>query len=99
MLISIVQQNVSVIYTRTHTYIYLNIIFHNDLSHDIEYKDFSGGLADKNLPPYEEDEGSITGWGTKIPHVTGQLRLYTTMRESCLLQQRPNTPKKKKKRY
>ena len=37
------------------------------------YRDFPGGQVVKNLPSNAEDTGSIPGWGTKIPHATGQL--------------------------
>ena len=37
----------------------------------------------ENLPSSAEDVGLIPGWGTKIPHVMGQLSLYTATREAC----------------
>ena len=37
------------------------------------YRDFSGGPVVKNPPSSAGDVGSIPGWGTKIPHATGQL--------------------------
>ena len=37
------------------------------------YRDFSGGPVVKNLPPNAGDTGSASGWGTGIPHATGQL--------------------------
>ena len=40
----------------------------------------------ENLPSSAEDVGLIRGWGTKIPHVTGQLSLYTATREACVPQ-------------
>ena len=36
-------------------------------------KDFPGGLVVKNPPSNAGDAGSIPGWGTRIPHATGQL--------------------------
>ena len=35
----------------------------------------------KNLPCNAGDTGSIPGWGTKIPHTTGQLSLRATITE------------------
>ena len=35
----------------------------------------------KNPPSNAGDAGSIPGWGTRIPHATGQLRLRATTRE------------------
>ena len=35
----------------------------------------------KNPPSNSGEAGLIPGWGTKIPHVAGQLSLYTTTRE------------------
>ena len=37
--------------------------------------DFPGGPVVKNPPSNAGDTGSIPGWGTKIPHATGQLNL------------------------
>ena len=37
------------------------------------YKGFPGGAVVENLPANAGDTGSIPGWGTKIPHATGQL--------------------------
>ena len=49
----------------------------------------------KNPAPNAGHVGSIPGWGTKIPHVTGQLSLPTTATEAHALQQRPSTAKTK----
>ena len=38
-------------------------------------RDFPGGPAVKNPPSNAGDTGLIPGWGTKIPHATGQLSL------------------------
>ena len=38
--------------------------------------DFPGGPVVKTPPCNAEDESSIPGWRTKIPHVTGQLSLH-----------------------
>lgn len=35
--------------------------------------DFSGDPAVKNPPCNSEDVGSISGWGTRIPHISGLL--------------------------
>ena len=43
--------------------------------------DFPGGPVVKNLPSNAADVGSIPGWGTKIPHATGQLSPCATIRE------------------
>ena len=40
-----------------------------------EKEDFPGGLVVKNLPSNAGDEGLISGRGTKIPPVVGQLSL------------------------
>ena len=44
----------------------------------IKWRDFPGGPVVKNLPSNTGDVGSIPGWGTKIPHATGQLSLHAT---------------------
>ena len=40
----------------------------------------------KNLPANAGDTGSITEWGTKVPHATGQLspQPATTAEPACL---------------
>ena len=43
--------------------------------------DFPGGAVVKNLPSNAGDMGSIPGWGTKIPHATGQLNPRATTTE------------------
>ena len=43
--------------------------------------DFFGGPLVKNLPCHAGDSGLIPGWGTKIPHATGQLSLHSATRE------------------
>ena len=42
------------------------------------WRDFPGGPVVKNLPCSAGDSGLITGWGTKIPHATGQLSPQAT---------------------
>ena len=37
-------------------------------------EDFPGGPVVKNPPCNAVDTGSIPGWGTKIPHITRQLK-------------------------
>ena len=66
--------------------------------------DFPGDPVVKNQPSNAEDEGSIPGWGTKIPHAEGQLSPGVTTREkftSCnkdpLLQLKTDAAKKKKR--
>ena len=44
-------------------------------------RDFPGGQVVKNPPSNAGDIGSIPGWGTKIPHATGQLSPHTTTTE------------------
>ena len=44
-----------------------------DLLLNFHSRDFPGGPVVKNLPSKAGDTGSIPGWGTKIPHATGQL--------------------------
>ena len=44
--------------------------------------DFPGGPVVKNLLSNAGDMGLIPGWGTKISHITEQLSLHTTTRES-----------------
>ena len=38
-----------------------------------QIRDFPGGPVVKNPPSNTLDTGLIPGWGTKIPHATGQL--------------------------
>lgn len=45
------------------------------------------------------DVGLIPGQEPKISHATGQLTLCATPREAPALQQRPNTAKKKGRRW
>ena len=44
-------------------------------------RDFPGGPVEKNLPSNVGDVGLIPGWGTKIPHATGQLSPHATTTE------------------
>ena len=44
--------------------------------------DFLSDLMVKNLPYNSEDTGLIPGRGSKIPHITEQLNLCVTSRES-----------------
>ncbi|TEA35916.1 hypothetical protein DBR06_SOUSAS810017, partial [Sousa chinensis] len=46
--------------------------------------DFPGGPVLKNPSSNAGDTGSIPGWGTKIPHATGQLSLCATTTEPVL---------------
>ena len=39
-------------------------------------EDFTGSAVVKNPPSNAEDIGSISGWGTKIPHALRQLSLH-----------------------
>ena len=41
----------------------------------------------KNPPSNAVDMGSIPGWGTKIPHVAGQLSPHTTTTERARMPQ------------
>ena len=43
--------------------------------------DFPGGPVVKNPPSNAGDAGSIPGWGTEIPHTTGQLSPRATTTE------------------
>ena len=43
--------------------------------------DFPGGLVAKAPPSNAGDPGLIPGWGTKIPHASGQLNLCATTTE------------------
>ena len=45
-------------------------------------RDFPGGPVVKNLPSNAGDAGLIPGRGSKIPHITEQLNLCVTSRES-----------------
>ena len=49
----------------------------------IKWRDFPGGPVVKNLPSNTGDVGSIPGWGTKIPHATGQPSLHATTKTQC----------------
>ena len=42
--------------------------------------DFPGGPVVKNPPSNAEDTGSVSGQGTKIPHVAGRLSPQSTTR-------------------
>ena len=44
-------------------------------------RDFPGGPVVKHPPPNAGDASSIPGWGTKIPHATGQLSPCTATTE------------------
>ena len=44
-------------------------------SHKNYGRDFPGDPQVKNPPSNTGDAGSISGWGTKIPHAMGQLSL------------------------
>ena len=47
--------------------------------------DFPSGPVVKTLSSKAGDTGSIPGWGTKIPHTSGQLSLSaTTTEHACL---------------
>ena len=48
---------------------------------DFRKGDFPGSPMVKNPPSNAEDSGSIPGWGTKIPHTSGQLHWRTTTTE------------------
>ena len=50
--------------------------------------DFPSGPVVKNLSSSAADTGSIPGWGTKIPHTSGQLSLSATITEHTCLYQR-----------
>ena len=45
-------------------------------------RDLPGGPVVKNPPSNAEDQGSIPGWGTKIPHASKQLSPYITTKEA-----------------
>ena len=47
----------------------------NILNRISKWRDFPDGPVVKNPPCNAWDVGSIPGWGTKIPHATGQLSL------------------------
>ena len=47
--------------------------------------DFPSGPVVKTLSSKAGDTGSIPGWGTKIPHTSGQLSLSTTATEHACL--------------
>ena len=44
-------------------------------------RDFPGSPVVKNLPSNAGDLGSISDWGTKIPHAMGQLSLSATTKD------------------
>ena len=53
-----------------------SILTHTDIRDETKipsFQDFPGGPVVNNLPSNPGDTGSIPGWGTKIPHATGQL--------------------------
>ena len=61
---------------------------------------FPGGPVVNNLPSEAGDLGSIPGWGTKIPHATGQVGLHAAScsEEPECHSEDPEEPKKKKKK-
>ena len=50
--------------------------------------DFHGGSAVKSPPSSARDEGSISGWGTKIPVFEGQRSPFTTTRSALAVQEK-----------
>ena len=82
----------SIMYTRPHedtiNYLFLYFIISRPiLTMSYKYRfqgDFPGGSVVKNLPCNAGDMGLIPGWGTKIPHATGQLSLCATTRQPVL---------------
>ena len=54
--------------------------------------DFPGGPVVKNRSCNAGDAGSVPGWGTKIPHATGQLSLRATTTEPACHNQRAHVP-------
>ena len=57
-------------------------------------RDFPGGPVAENLPSTAEDEGSIHGQGTKIPHAIGQLSPHMATTEP--LSSRAHGPQQEK---
>ena len=61
-------------------------------------RDFPGGPGVKTLPSNAGDPGSISGWGTKVPHAAGTKPITTTTEAPTrghkgLMQPRINKPK------
>ena len=54
--------------------------------------DFLSGPVVKNLPSNTEDSGLISGWGTKIPHATGQPSWHVPTTELHMPQWRAPVP-------
>ena len=52
--------------------------------YEVEARDFPGGPVVKNPPSNAGDKGSIPGWGTKIPHATGQINPTAKSREKLM---------------
>ena len=48
--------------------------------------DFPAGPEIRNLPSNAGDEGSVPGWGTKVPHAQQQLSPHTTVTEFVCLE-------------
>ena len=56
---------------------------------------FPGDPVVKNQPSNAKGASSISGWGTKIPYVAGQLNLHITMTETlCVVTKIPHTATK-----
>ena len=51
-------------------------------------RDFPGGPVVKNLPAKAGDVDSISGWGIKIPHASGQLSPSATTTEPTCSKER-----------
>ena len=45
----------------------------------ITYRDFPGGLVVKALSSHTGGMGSIPGWGTKISHLSGEVKEKKTL--------------------
>ena len=54
------------------------------LAWDCSVWDFPGSPVVKNMPSNVWDMSLIPGWGTKIPHATGQISLWATTTESAI---------------
>ena len=55
-------------------------------------EDFPGGPVVKSLPCNIRHMSSIPGWGTKIPHATGQLNPHSATRDSVRCNRRSHVP-------
>ena len=56
-----------------------------------EYRDFPEGPGVKNPPSGAGDVVLIPGWGTEVPHASGQLSLHVAQKILCASTKTPHS--------